>query len=161
MPRHHGSRRMVVLFQVPKFTSYLSSLQRLPLGWLSGHQKCAGKSAGAAQLEGPEILVPIALGNVGIFCPVAEVHPLLPREAFPLNLRHSSTAENQCPELVNQLILPTRIVVREVRFELPEELSLAVLLPLETKAHKSGDRLAHTCIRGSRVSGNLVGNSGR
>jgi hypothetical protein len=140
-------------------------------------KKRAGKFAGPAQLERPEVLVPIVVRNIGIFCfplrqseeillgdltflcTIAEVRPLLPREVFPLNLRHSLTAENQCPKLVNELILLTRIVVREVRFELSEELSFAALLALQTKAHESRDRPAHTCVGRSSVSSNLFGDS--
>src|SRR5271165_438009 len=52
-----------------------------------------------------------------------------------------STAENQRPELVNHLILPTRIVIREVCFQFPEKLSLAAFLPFEAQAHEGSDRL--------------------
>jgi hypothetical protein len=146
------------------------------MGCVRCQQKRAGKSAAAIELECPEILIAVAVGNVRIFSfplrqseeilpgypallrPIATVGPLLPGKAFPLNFRHS-TAENERTELVNHLILPTRIVIREVCFQFPEKLSLAPFLPFEAQAHEGGDRLTHAWVGGSRVAGNVVCNS--
>ncbi len=76
------------------------------------------------------------MGNHPLFRTIAEVRPLLSREPIPLNPRHFSTAENQVPELVDHLVLMTRIVIGEVRLQFLEELPLAVFLLFETQAHK-------------------------
>jgi hypothetical protein len=83
----------------------LSPLQPFPMGRLPRQQKGVGESACAAELEGPKILEPVAIGNVGIlglplsqseqvllgdltlFCTIAQVCPLFSREPFPLNFR--------------------------------------------------------------------------
>src|ERR1035437_4587331 len=67
----------------------------------------------AAELEGPEILVPVPIRHVRILClplsqfeqvvlrnpalprAVPQVGPLLPWKPFPLNFRHSSTSQDK------------------------------------------------------------------
>ena len=97
-------------------------------------------------------------GDLALFCAIAEVFPLLSREAFPLDFRHS-TAENQSPKLVNHPILLAGIVIREVCFQFREKLPLPALLLFEPEAHERSDRLAHARIGRSSVAGNVVGNA--
>jgi len=111
-------------------------LQSFSAGALSSQQEGARKSAEAAQLECSEVLVSSAFGNVRILglpfrqceeiflrdlallCTIPEMSPLLPRQSFPLNLRHASAAEDQSSELVYELILLLRVIVRKVRLKL-------------------------------------------
>ena len=99
----------------------------------------------------------ILLGDPAFLRPLAEVGPLIAWKALPSNFRHS-TAENQCTELVNHLILLTRIVIREVCFQFPEKLSFAAFLFFKSQTHEGGDRLTNACVGGSRIPGNIVGN---
>ena len=107
----------------------------------------------ATELERPEVLVPVSIRHIGILglpfsqfeqvilgdltflCAVSQVSPLLPRKALPLDLRHSSTTQNQSTELIHHPFLILRIVVGEVLLQFPKEFPLSIGLIFEAKTH--------------------------
>ncbi|MFN0194035.1 MAG: hypothetical protein ACKVP5_19020 [Aestuariivirga sp.] len=130
------------------------------------------------RLERSEILVPAAGGHIGILGlpfrqgekilsgdlsflgAIAEMDPFLFGQALPLNLGHPSAAEDQCGELVDQLILPLRAFAAQVRFQFLEKLALPNLLALKAKADQCRNRLASAGVDGLGESFDLVGEAG-
>ena len=106
--------------------------QSLASGGLPGHQKGTRKLPRAAELEGSEILVPVPIGHIRILRfplsqfeqvfrgnpalprAVPEVDPLLPRKPLPLDFWHSSTPQDQGPELIHHSVLLLRVVPGKV-----------------------------------------------
>src|ERR1039458_9032340 len=165
--RHHWAvrrrRRLLTRHHGP-YVSCRQHSQPLAPGGLTGQQERAGEFASATQLKCSEILVPVAIRHVGIlhfplsqveqillrdlplFCPFAQMGPLLPWQPLPLNLGHVSTAEYQRSEFIDQSVLLIRIVVGKILLQSSEEIPLAILPAFQPDANQRGDRLAHARI---------------
>jgi len=153
--------------------AWAAALKPLAACCLAGQEKRAGQLSLAAKLERPKVLVPVAVGYVGVLrLPIsqgkqifpgnlpflgalAEMHPLFAGKLLPLERRHSSVTENESSKFNHHLVLDFGIVVSEILPELLEEFSLSSFLAFQAKANESDDRLAHAYVRRTGVGLNL------